>query len=129
MRVPCCSIGLGLLVCGCASSEVQPPPPQPIICTAGADCDAKWSRAQAWIAKNSPRKTSAQTDTVVTTQSLFSESAPVFTVTKVARGQGRYEITFNGGCGNQSRCVPTVPESRARFTAFVLGEESPPPSE
>ena len=60
---------------------------------------------------------------------FFSESAPIFTVTKVARGQGRYEITFNGGCGNQSRCVPTVPESRARFTAFVLGEESPPPSE
>jgi hypothetical protein len=121
-------IGLGMLVGACASSEVQQiPPPRPIICTVGADCDAKWSRAVAWIKTNSTLKVQAQTDTVVQTAGPVGlEPTPAFTVTKVARGDGRYEITFNGGCGSPSSCVPTIPESRARFTAFVLGEAPPP---
>jgi hypothetical protein len=120
-------IGFGMLVCACASSQVEQPP-QPIICTAGADCDAKWSRAVAWIATNSNLKIQTRTETVVQTAGpVRSEPTPAFTVTKVARGDGRYEIAFNGGCGSSaSRCVPTIPESRARFTAFVLGEEPPP---
>jgi hypothetical protein len=91
---------------------------------AGADCDAKWSRAAAWIATNSNLKIQTRTETIVQTAGpVPSEPTPAFTVTKVARGDGRYEITFNGGCGNTSRCVPTIPESRARFTEFVLGED------
>jgi len=120
-------IGLGMLVCACASPDVSAPPPQPIICTVGADCDAKWSRAVAWIASNSTLKIQTKTDMIVQTAGpVRSEPIPAFTVTRVARWDGRYEIAFNGGCGNQSRCVPTIPEARARFTAFVLGEEPPP---
>jgi hypothetical protein len=121
-------VGFGMLVCACASSQVQQiPPPQPIICAVGADCDAKWSRAVAWIAANSTLKIQTQTEMVVQTAGpVRSEPTPAFTVTKVARGDGRYEIAFNGGCGNPSRCVPTIPESRARFTEFVLGEDSAP---
>jgi hypothetical protein len=118
-------IGFGMLVCACASSQVQQTLPQPVICTAGVDCDAKWSRAVAWIATNSNLKIQTQTETVVQTAgAVRSEPTPAFTVTKVARGDGRYEITFNGGCGNATRCVPTIPESRARFTEFVLGDDS-----
>jgi hypothetical protein len=119
-------VAFGLLVCACASSEVaQLPVPQPIICTAGADCDAKWARAVAWIAKNSSLKILTQTETVVQTAGpARSEPTPAFTVTKVARGSGRYEIAFNGGCGEALRCVPSVSESRAHFTDFVLGEDS-----
>jgi hypothetical protein len=120
---------LALLVAACASAHLQQVlPAQPIICVAGADCDTKWSRAKAWIASNSTRRIEVQTDTMVqTAQPLRAEPAPAFTITKVARGEGRYEITFNGGCGNQPRCVPAVPELRAHFTAFVLGEEAPAP--
>src|ERR1700737_348580 len=79
-------IGLGMLVGACASSEVkQILPPRPIICIVGADCDAKWSRAVAWIKTNSTLKVQAQTDTVVQTAGPVGlEPTPAFTVTKVA---------------------------------------------
>jgi hypothetical protein len=116
----------GMLVAACASSQVQQlMSPQPIICISGPDCDAKWNRAAAWIAANSTLKIQVRTDTVVqTTGPTQSETTPAFTVTKVARGEGRFEITFNGGCGNPNRCVPSILESRARFTQFVLGDGS-----
>jgi hypothetical protein len=116
-------IGSGMLVCACASSQVQQLPPQPIICMAGTDCEAKWSRAVAWITTNSNLKIQTKTETIIqTTGSVESAPTPAFTVTKVARGEGRYEITFNGGCGNASRCIATIAESRARFAEFVLAE-------
>jgi hypothetical protein len=119
------SSAVAMLLGACTSSQVQPLlPPQPIICVIGPDCDAKWARAAAWIKANSTLKIETQTATVIqTADPARSEAAPAFTVTKVARGEGRYEITFNGGCGSLLRCVPGIPESRARFTAFVLGEE------
>ena len=128
MRAACIA-ALAILVAACASSQVAQivTAPQPIICTAGADCDAKWSRAIAWIASNSPLRIKVKTDAVVRTEEAGkSDTTPAFTVTKVARGDGRYEIAFNGGCANRLRCVPAIAESRARFAAFVLGEELPP---
>lgn len=107
----------------CASTEMQQLLPQPIICISGADCDAKWHRAATWIAANSTFKIQVRTDTIMQTAGpVPSETTPAFTVTKVARGEGRYEITFNGGCGNPNRCVPSIAQSHARFAQFVLGE-------
>ena len=117
-------LAAGGLVCSCALS--QPPavaPPEPIICMAGADCDAKWSRAASWIAANSALKIQTRTDSVIqTTPPVRSEATPAFTVTKVARGEGRYEITFNAACGTGARCTPPITEARARFAAAVLGQ-------
>jgi hypothetical protein len=120
-------LALGMLMAACASAQLQQLiPPQPIICVSGPDCDAKWARAATWVATNSSLKIQFRTDTVVQTAAAVpSETTPAFTVTKVARGEGRFEITFNGGCGNMYRCVPSIAESRARFTQFVLGEVSP----
>jgi hypothetical protein len=117
-------LALGMLMAGCASAGLQQLiPPQPIICIGGPDCDAKWARAATWIAANSTLKVQVRNDTVVQTAAAApSETTPAFTVTKVARGEGRFEITFNGGCGNMYRCVPSIAESRARFAQFVLGE-------
>jgi hypothetical protein len=97
--------------------------PQPIICISGADCDAKWNRAATWIAANSTFKIQVRTGTTLQTAGpVPSETTPAFTVTKVARGESRFEITFNGGCGNPYRCVPSIAESRARFAQYVAGE-------
>jgi hypothetical protein len=113
-----------MLMAACASSEVQQPPPQPIICMSGPDCDAKWARAAAWVAANSTFKIQVRTDTSLQTAGpVPSEATPAFTVTKVARGEGRFEITFNGGCGNPYRCNPSIAEARTRFAQFVLGQE------
>jgi hypothetical protein len=94
----------GMLLAACASSQLQQlMPPQPIICI----------------------KIQVRTDTSLQTAGpVPSETTPAFTITKVARGEGRFEITFNGGCGNPYRCVPSIAESHARFAQFVLGEGS-----
>jgi hypothetical protein len=119
-------LAAGMLTAACASSQLQQLlPPQPIICTTGPDCDGKWARAATWVATNSALKVQVRTDTVVQTAAATpSETTPAYTVTKVARGEGRFEITFNGGCGNMYRCVPSIAESRARFAQFVLGDDS-----
>ena len=116
----------GMLLAACASSQLQQlMPPQPIICISGPDCDAKWGRAATWITTNSTFKIQVRTDTSLQTAGpVPSETTPAFTITKVARGEGRFEITFNGGCGNPYRCVTSIAESHARFAQFVLGEGS-----
>jgi hypothetical protein len=117
-------LALGMMVAACTSSQVQQLlPPQPVICISGPDCDAKWIRAATWIATNSTFKIQVRTNTTIQTAGPQpSEPTPAYTVTKVARGEGRFEITFNGGCGNPYRCVPSIAESRSRFAQFVLGE-------
>jgi hypothetical protein len=96
-------------------------PPAPINCRAGADCDAKWSRAVGWIVTNSRWKIQSQSDTMVQTSNAVDGSlSPSFTVTKVATADPSvYQIVFDGGCDNIFRCEPTLAESRAKFAAFV----------
>jgi hypothetical protein len=96
-------------------------PPAPIYCRAGADCDAKWSRAASWIVTNSRWKIQNQSDTIIQTSASADGSlSPSFTVTKVATAEPSVnQIVFDGGCDNIFRCEPTVAESRAKFAAFV----------
>jgi hypothetical protein len=60
-----CIAALGLLatgLTGCITAAEQATPIRPITCTAGADCDAKWSRAASWIALNPTWKIKTRTD-------------------------------------------------------------------
>jgi hypothetical protein len=118
-------LGISAIV-GCmgACSSFAPQasaPPALINCRAGADCDAKWSRAVGWITTNSRWKIESQSDTIVqTSDSVNGSLSPSFTVTKVATADPSvYEIVFDGRCENILRCEPTVAESRAKFAAFV----------
>jgi hypothetical protein len=120
------TVGALVILTGCAATvpqQVTVAPPPAITCKLGPDCDAKWSRAVSWITTNSSYKIKTQTADIVQTMGP-TDSSPnsAFTVTKVAQNTGGlYEITFAGGCDNWIGCIPTVSESRARFTAFVLG--------
>ncbi len=79
---PIVLLATGMLMAGCASSQVQQLLPQPIICIGGPDCDAKWNRAATWIAANSTFKIQVRTDTTLQTAGpVPSETAPAFTVT------------------------------------------------
>lgn len=116
-----------LALSGCAAPQTATiPPPAPVTCQAGADCDAKWSRAVGWIATNSAWKIQTQTDSLIQTYNSADDSpSPGFTVTKVATGQaGLYEIAMTGGCANILGCMPTVAESRSSFASFVNGPGS-----
>jgi hypothetical protein len=128
MRVGICGLLAALALAGCARQSSVAEPPRPITCLAGADCDAKWSRAIAWVASNSRWKIQTQTERLVQTFSSAHKSAsPGFTVTKSFAGLGLYDISFTGGCDSFG-CVPTIAESREKFTDFVLAPlETPPP--
>jgi hypothetical protein len=114
---------LGLLatgLTGCITAAEQATPIRPITCTAGADCDAKWSRAASSIALNPTWKIKTRTDQIMETTG--HDTLPAFAVTKVATTPGNYEITFEGACDNPFGCTPTVAQSRARFESFMLAQ-------
>jgi hypothetical protein len=115
---------LATISAACSSTaRLDAPPPQPITCRAGPDCDAKWSRAIAWVAVNSRWKIQTQTDLLVQTFSSTEGSPnPSYTVTKTAGADGLYEISLNGGCDNFIGCNPAIPEARAKFADFVAIE-------
>jgi hypothetical protein len=114
---------LGLLatgLTGCITAAEQATPIKPITCTAGADCEAKWSRAASWIALNPTWKIKTRTDQIMETTG--HDTLPAFAVTKVATTPGNYEITFEGVCDNPFGCTPTVAQSRVRFESFMLAQ-------
>ena len=114
---------IGLLatgLTGCITAAEQATPIRPISCTAGADCDAKWSRAASWIALNPTWKIKTRTDQFIETAE--HDTLPAFAITKVATTPGNYEIIFEGYCANPFGCTPTVAQSRARFESFMLAQ-------
>jgi hypothetical protein len=107
-----------------AASRRQNKPP--ITCTAGADCDAKWSRAASWIALNPAWKIKTRTDRIIETTG--HDSLPAFAVTKVATTPGNYEITFEGVCGwhNHGRdskvsCSRNKADSLSALRGLIIG--------
>jgi hypothetical protein len=127
----CILVLSGLLLSGCITASSKPdtaPQPGAITCTAGPDCDAKWSRALAWVSNNSQWPIETHTDVVIETKpSINSSALPGFKVTKVASGSGSYEIRFQAGCASYFACTPTVEESRAQFAEFVSASEQAQP--
>jgi hypothetical protein len=92
-----------------------------IKCEVGPDCDAKWSRAKAWVAANSPLKIAKETVTIIQTVSSPADGRETaFTITRNTTTKlGVDEIDFVAGCGSTFSCIPNIAESRAKFTAFV----------
>jgi hypothetical protein len=94
---------------------------RPILCRAGNDCAEKWSRAVQWVTQNSDYKLQTASEFEIQTMGPLPNSpSPAYTVTKTAIGNGRYEINFSGGCDNIFACIPSVLQSKARFTNYVL---------
>ena len=93
-----------------------------ITCTTGEDCDAKWSRAIAWITRNSHSPIRTQNDFMIQTYpSPRGSSASSFLVTKLASGSGVYKITMTSTCGGFPDCEPSATELSAKFNRFVAG--------
>jgi len=116
-----------LTASGCApvtdpatSSAIEALAASPVVCTAGPDCDAKWSRASTWVAQNSDYKVQVASETLIQTMGpLPYDPRPAFVVTKMATGDNSFRIELNGGCDNIFGCIPGLKESRAKFVAFV----------
>ncbi len=123
-----------LALCGCITAEQQASvvePPKPITCRAGADCNAKWSRADAWIKEHSKYKVETSSESLIQTSgpSAFeTDPSPTYKVTKFAMGTREYAIELTGGCDSIFGCTPTILAAQADFTQFMLAAEAAPQS-
>jgi hypothetical protein len=92
-----------------------------IACTAGADCEFKWSRVTLWLANNSKWKFRSITDTLISTEGpLDTLNNPAFEVIKIATGDGKtYQISMRPSCG-KGCSEKLFMRLRANFADFVL---------
>lgn len=107
-----CVLALG--ACATANNNAT----QPITCTAGSDCDEKWSRAMQWLEKNTSAKV-----TVTDTQLSAAEAAPTpaFEVTKATSDEGKsYTISMRAWCA-AGNCDDMIGRARTGFYDYVLG--------
>jgi hypothetical protein len=124
--------GFALALCGCITAEQQASlaePPKPITCHSGNDCNAKWSRANAWVAEHSKYKVESSSESLIQTSgpSTFeTDPSPSYKVTKVATGPAEYSIEFTGACDSIFPCTPTVPVAQADFTQSLQTAQPPP---
>jgi hypothetical protein len=123
-----------LALCSCITAEQQASvaePPKPITCRAGADCDAKWSRANAWVTEHSKYKVETNSETQIKTagpSTFETNPSPSYKITKVAMGPDEYTIEFTGGCDSIFPCTPALPAAQADFTQSVSAAEPAPQS-
>ena len=115
----------GVLFGACSCSEVardlEVAKPEQIRCQVGPDCDLKWERAYRWVVESSGLELKTKTDGLIKTEVAPMDSRTlVVTITKNPTSQsGTYEIDFIGKCLSIWSCIPSVAESRTRFTNFV----------
>src|SRR5881392_2903474 len=111
-----------LALCGCITAEQQASvaePSKPITCHKGADCDAKWSRANAWITEHSKYKVDTGSESLIQTSgpSAFeTDPSPTYKITKGVAGPSEYTIELTGGCDSVFGCTPTIPVAQADFS-------------
>jgi hypothetical protein len=110
------------------SLEVAKKASAPITCTAGTDCEVRWSRVTLWLLDHSDWKFRDVTDTLITTEGPMDTMAkPAWQVTKVPTGDGKtYRIAIRGYCG-QGDCEKLITVMKAKFyDALTAPIETPP---
>jgi hypothetical protein len=129
------TVALGMLVMAggaVVSCSAVPDPPydhyverdaeKAIICAVGPDCQAKWSRAVAWVAKNSETKIQTQTDQLIQTYNPSNTATTAYTVMKVAVAGDRYRIELQASCQNPFLCLPKPIQMKASFNRYVAAD-------
>jgi hypothetical protein len=101
------------------------------VCTAGADCDAKWDAAQLWIVHNAGFKLQTNTNVVLQTYGPSQEASQstriAATVTREPNGQPhQFWIRARLSCGNMFGCTPelfpTLLDFNRTVSAATAGE-------
>ena len=92
----------------------------PIACTAGSDCDEKWSRAMQWLEQNTSAKVTV-TDTQLSAAESVEAAKPAFEVTKATDDEGKtFRITMRAWCA-AGNCANMIGRLRTSFYDYVLG--------
>lgn len=117
----------GLVLSGCVTmtpqqrAAMQASAARPITCFGPEDCQIRWGRALQWVKLHSAYRFDQASDSLISTKGpLPSSPDSAFTITKLARGGGRYDIDFSAGCDNFIGCIPSVIEEKASFADYVM---------
>ncbi|HVN95499.1 MAG TPA: PDZ domain-containing protein [Syntrophorhabdaceae bacterium] len=98
---------------------------KPLYCSKGNDCEAKWSRALAWVKGNARSGIKIASDTIISTETPNTSDDAAFSITKVKTNEETYTINFRASCHGLlgpsiSGCKPSVLELKASFANFVM---------
>lgn len=111
------------------AEEIEKKANAPISCTAGADCELKWSRVTMWLLDNSEWKMRNVTDTLITTEGPMDTMKPAFQVTKMPSGDGKtYRIAMRAQCG-AGECEKMIRNLRASFYDYVTAPVTAEPQQ
>ena len=91
----------------------------PVTCKDKAECDAKWSKAQAFVIQNSRWKIRVATDTIIQTEGPFDEMDLAYSASKIIKNDGSGEINVNAGCGNIFGCKVRPADAVMAFKNYV----------
>ena len=109
------------------SAEIGRKAAASITCTAGTDCEVRWSRVTLWLQNNADWKFRNVTDTLITTKGPLDTAAkPAFEVTKIPTRDGKtYRITMRAFCG-QGDCSKLITKLKASFYDDLTAPLEPP---
>lgn len=102
---------------------------QPLTCSKGPDCEAKWDRALIWVQNNAKSKIQIANETIITTNFPSDTSYAVFSITKTEKDTGIYAINFRASCSAIMGCAPTILELKASFANYVMKSIDSPPTD
>lgn len=115
------AITLFVLV-GCAGGPVtrQPVAYDFPTCTT-KDCEVKWSRALQWIQQKSAFGIRLMNDSMIETFPSTGAMNPrlAYRATKIAQGDGRYQIRIEATCGNFIACTESPQEFTRGMIRFI----------
>lgn len=108
-------------IAGCvATSRSDWTQPEAIRCTSEKQCEAMWSKAQAFVARNSDFKVQVSSSSLIQTFGPTRNNPGLaFVVTKEIDQTGSGWIQLRAACGNSFGCIPSVGDAGRRFTAYV----------
>jgi hypothetical protein len=87
-----------------------------ITCTAGTDCEVRWSRVTTWLQEHAKWKFRNVTDTLITTEGPLETASPAYEVTKIPLGDGKtYRIAMRAFCGVEDVCDKLILKLRVLF--------------
>ncbi len=92
-----------LLLSACATSRAQraqwnQDAAQPLTCSKGPDCEAKWDRALKWVQNNSEPTIQIANETIITTNVPSDRASAIISITKTEAEPGTYTINFRASC-------------------------------
>lgn len=87
-------------------------------CDGAADCEAKWGRALRWVLDHNGRL-EQQTDTFIATAPVARTGEDYFQVSRIALGNGRFQIEMKMECANAFSCK--LKRYKTEFATAVQG--------